>query len=184
VTREQLEHLLRASANVLRDRRKTILGSELVVIGSQSILGQFPDAPPELTRSMEADLYPLHEPGRADEIDGAIGEGSSFHESFGIYAQGVGPETAVLPEGWQQRLVAIKTPATSPAVGLCLEVHDLAVSKYIAGRPKDLDFTQQLARHGMTEKSVLLQRLDATKVDEVRRKLVLQRIKLQHGEKS
>jgi hypothetical protein len=181
VTREQLEHLLRASANVLRGNGAAVSGNEFVIIGSQSILGQFPDAPPALTRSMEADIYPLHEPGLADEIDGAIGEGSPFHESFGIYAQGVGPETAVLPQGWQQRLVIVQTPATDPAIGLCLEVHDLAVSKYIAGRQKDLEFTRELARHCMTKKSVLVQRLAATKVDDARRELALQRIRLQFG---
>lgn len=177
MTREQLEHLLRASANVLRDKGAAGASTELVIIGSQSILGQFPDAPPELTRSMEADIYPLHEPALADEIDGAIGEGSPFHEQFGIYAQGVGPETAILPEGWQQRLVLVQTPATSPAIGLCLEVHDLAVSKYIAGRPKDLEFNRELMRHGMTEKNVLVERLAATKVDDARSLLALQRIK-------
>ena len=30
----------------------------------------------------------------ADKIDGAIGEGSQFHQTYGYYAQGVGPETA------------------------------------------------------------------------------------------
>lgn len=178
--REQLEHLLRASANVLRDKGGADSGAELVVIGSQSILGQFPDAPAELIRSMEADLYPLHNPEMADEIDGAIGEGSPFHDHYGFYAQGVGPETAVLPAGWQRRLIEVKSPATSPGVGLCLEVHDLAISKYIAGRSKDLEFTQELARHGMTNKDVLLERLAATEVDESRRALAHQRISLQH----
>jgi hypothetical protein len=180
VTREQLEHLLRASANVLR--HKGAAGAdELVVIGSQSILGEFPDAPPELCRSMEADIYPLRQPALADEIDGAIGEGSQFHERFGIYAQGVGPETAVLPAGCQQRLVVVNTPATSPAIGFCLEVHDLAVSKYIAGRPKDLEFTRELARQKMTTKPNLMERLAATEVDDVRRALAVQRIKLHFG---
>ena len=35
---------------------------ELVVIGSQAILGQFPDAPVALLASMEADIYPLAHP--------------------------------------------------------------------------------------------------------------------------
>lgn len=111
----------------------------------------------------------------------AIGEGSPFHESFRIYAQGVGPETAILPQGWQQRLVRVQTPATSPAIGLCLEVHDLAVSKYIAGRPKDLEYTRELMRHGMTKKKVLMERLAATRVDAARNKLAAQRIKFHFG---
>jgi hypothetical protein len=79
-------------------------------------------------------------------IDGAIGEGSRFHEEFGYYAQGVGERTAVLPRGWRERLVAIDNANTAGVVGLCLEVNDLAISKYIAGRPKDLAFTRELAK--------------------------------------
>ena len=34
--------------------------TEFIVIGSQAILGPFPDAPPVLRLSMEADLYPRY----------------------------------------------------------------------------------------------------------------------------
>jgi hypothetical protein len=178
VTREQLEHLLRASASILIDRGSRAPTQELVVIGSQAILGQYPHAPGELLRSMEADLYPLREPELADAIDGAIGELSAFHDTYGYYAQGVGPETATLPAKWIERVAPVKSDATGQAVGLCLEAHDLAISKYVAGREKDLSFTFQLARHGMTGRSVLLERLTNTALTDVIRKLVRQRIAL------
>jgi hypothetical protein len=176
MTREQLEHLLRASIGVLQERAPA--DGELVVIGSQAILGQFPDASSELLRSMEADLYPRHAPELADVIDGAIGEGSAFHDTFGYYAQGVGPETAILPDGWLDRVFRVESPAAWRAVGLCLEVHDLAISKYVAGREKDLEFTRELARLKMTKPTVLRDRLAHTPVDAARRKLVRQRISL------
>ena len=47
-------------------------------------------------------------------VDGAIGEPSPFHHTFGVYAQGVSIETAVLPPGWQHRLVVIDTPGSQP----------------------------------------------------------------------
>jgi hypothetical protein len=174
VTREQLEHLLRASASVLINRGSRASTQELVVIGSQAILGQYPHAPGELLRSMEADLYPLREPELADAIDGEIGELSAFHDTYGYYAQGVGPETATLPAKWIERVIPVKSEAT----GLCLEAHDLAISKYVAGREKDLRFTFQLARHGITSRSVLLERLKNTALTDVIRKLVRQRIAL------
>jgi len=93
VNRAQLEHLIRAAATIAED-------DEIIVIGSQAILGQFPDAPADLCVSMEADLYPRNKPEMADLIDGSIGEGSPFHTTFGYYAQGVAVETAVLPRGW------------------------------------------------------------------------------------
>lgn len=127
--------------------------------------------------SIEAGLYPAHKPEHADLIDGSIGEHSAFHETFGYYAQGVGEDTAVLPEGWRDRLVRVENPNTNGIVGLCLEVHDLAISKYIAGREKDREFTRQLAMHGMTERKTLLERLKRTKVSDQLRDIVAQRIR-------
>lgn len=167
--RSDLEHLIRAAGRIAGER-------EIVVIGSQSILGQFPQAPIALLASMEADLYPRAQPGLADKIDGAIGEGSRFHEQYGYYAQGVGPGTAILPKGWQRRLVRIENENTGGYAGLCLEVHDLAISKYAAGRQKDLEFTRELARNGLTRRKVLLDRAAATVLEPAVDRLVRGRI--------
>jgi hypothetical protein len=92
------------------------------------------------------------------------------------YAQGVGKETAVLPRGWQKRLVRIKNPNTGGIEGLCLETHDLAISKYVAGREKDLAFTRELARHKLTNESTLLERLRSTRLEPRLARLVKGRI--------
>ena len=74
--RTQLEHIIRAAS--------AITGTiEIIVIGSQAVLGQFPNAPSELLVSIEADAFTLRAPGDADLIDGSIGEGSPFHQAFG-----------------------------------------------------------------------------------------------------
>jgi len=170
MTRSELEHVIRAAGAIAGDR-------EIVVIGSQSILGQFPEAPAALLASMEADVYPRNHPGRAGRIEGAIGEGSRFHEQYGYYAQAVGEQTATLPAGWRERLVRVENANTQGVLGLCLEVHDLAISKYAAGREKDLSFTAALARHGMTRKATLLQRAARTRLGAELRSLVLGRIR-------
>ena len=85
--RRDLEHIIRAAADIADD-------DEIIIIGSQAILGQYPDAPAELCVSV-ADVYPKNKPERADLIDGSIGEGSPFHDAYGYYAQGVGETTAV-----------------------------------------------------------------------------------------
>lgn len=159
MTRAQLEHLIRAAADIASD-------DEIVVIGSQAILGQFPDAPARLRVSVEADLFPLHHPERADLIDGTIGELSPFHATYGYYAQGVAETTAKLPAGWKQRLIVIDNANTRGARGLCLEIHDLLVSKAIAGRDKDLAFLREAARRGLATKAILLERLDTVAVDD------------------
>jgi hypothetical protein len=169
MTRSELEHVIRAAGAIAED-------GQIVVIGSQAILGQYPDAPPALLASIEADVFPRTHPERADLIDGAIGEGSRFHEEFGYYAHGVGPTTATLPRGWQRRLVRVQNANTGGVEGLCLEVHDLAVAKYAAGRPKDLVFTATLARHGMTLRERLIERAGRTTLAPAIRKAVLARI--------
>lgn len=163
--REQLEHIIRAAATIADD-------DEIVIVGSQSILGQFPSAPEEMLLSMEADVYPRHHPDRADLIDGSIGEGSPFHTTFGYYAQGVGPETACLPPGWQERAVLVRTPATRGATGIALEIHDLLVSKYAAGREKDRDFGRAAFRHKLARADTVLMRLDDTSLPPGRKELV------------
>jgi hypothetical protein len=100
VRREDFEHVIAAAANVTGE-------DEFVVIGSQAVLGSFPAAPETMLRSMEADVYPPHRPEKADDIDGALGDGSQFEATFGYYAHGVGPETAKAPAGWQERLVRV-----------------------------------------------------------------------------
>ena len=167
--RSELEHLIRAAGAIADD-------DEIVVIGSQAVLGQYPHAPAALLASMEADVFPRNRPERADLIDGAIGEGSSFHEQFGYYAQGVGEATATLPKGWRERLIPVRNPNTADIAGLCLEVHDLAISKYVAGREKDLAFTATLAQHRMTRKDALLERAAQTRLAPALRKLVEGRI--------
>ena len=142
--RGQLEHVIRAAAAITNH-------TDIVVVGSQAVLGQFPDAPPELLVSIEADVFPKDHPELSIQIDGAIGELSPFHQTFGYYAHGVDETTATLPSGWQQRLIAVRNANTGGATGWCLEVHDLAASKLVAGREKDLEFVRQLLKHRMVE---------------------------------
>src|SRR5690348_2798282 len=96
--RADLEHLIRAAGSIADTQ-------SVVIIGSQAILGAYSDPPVELVVSQEADMYPADAPERADLVDGSIGEKSPFHETFGYYAHGVSPETAVLPANWKSRVV-------------------------------------------------------------------------------
>jgi hypothetical protein len=165
VTRAQLEHIIRAACAVADD-------DEVIIIGSQSILGQFPLAPAPLVQSLEADVYPKHHPERAELIDGAMGELSMFHQTFGYYADGVSEKTATLPRGWPDRLVPICNPNTLGRTGWCLELHDLIVSKYVAGRDKDLRFASAAAQHHLVQRSTLLDRLAATELASSQRERV------------
>jgi hypothetical protein len=145
VKREDFEHAVRAAADVV--------GDDIVVIGSQAVLGQFPNAPASLLRSLEVDVFPRNEPERADEIDGAIGDGSPFYVAYGFYAHGVGPETVHAPAGWEERLVRVELPAvlqsSGTVVAWCLEAHDLVLAKLAAGRQHDYEFAVDALAAGL-----------------------------------
>lgn len=170
MNREQLEHLIRAAGSIVED--------DLVIVGSQALLGAFPDAPPELLRSMEVDMYPISDPSASDAIDGALGDGSHFHSTFGIYAHGVGPDTAVTPAGWQARLIRVEAPAHVKKrplrSGWCLEPHDLMLAKLAARRARDWDFVETALRHELVVVATLEGRLEG--MPDSHRELVRQRL--------
>jgi hypothetical protein len=141
MNRRDLEHLIRVSSQLSDEY-------ELVVIGSQAILGTDPNPPAELTVSMEADIYPLNNPDAAEKIEGVIGEGSQFHATYGYYAQAVGPDTARLPGGWKDRLLRVPETAREGGVAYCIGVVDLFLSKAAAGREKDRGFCIALLQYG------------------------------------
>lgn len=120
--REQLAHILRASCVVADD-------NDVLVIGSQAILGFYDDdeLPQSVLMSMEADIAFLDDPDRrkADEVEGAIGEMSTFHANNQVYAEGVHIDTAELPAGWRRRLVTWDLKSSAPANPSFLEPHDL-----------------------------------------------------------
>ncbi|MDQ2680565.1 MAG: hypothetical protein M3Y21_06045 [Candidatus Eremiobacteraeota bacterium] len=122
---------------------------------------------------MEADLYPLYAPQKSELLN-EIGELSLFHTQNGYYADGVDDTTATLPVGWQDRVVRISGPLTQnvhgfEARGWCLELHDLVISKLVAGREKDLTFFHTLRElNGVT----LRERLLETKLSAAKRRIV------------
>jgi len=162
MTRDQLEHAIRAACDVADD-------NELLIFGSQSILGGHPNAPPELRASVEVDVQPKNRPEKVDSIDGALGELSRFHEAHGFYVQGVSIEVAQLPEGWEDRTHQIKNDNTRGNTGYCLEVHDLAASKLAAFRDKDRDFVRVLLMEQIIDADIFLHRIDLLPVsDEIK----------------
>ncbi len=160
---QEFEHVLAAAAAVTGQ-------DELVVVGSQAILGSCRHPPASMLQSLEADIYPLHDPDAADLIDGALGDGSPFHLAYGYYAHGVGPETAKAPRGWQERLIMHEIPprvaSERTAVAWCLEAHDLVLSKCAAGRDRDWDYTTEALNAGIVQADVLFARLPDLPVDD------------------
>ncbi len=167
MTRDQLEHAIRAACEVSDD-------TELWIFGSQAILGEYPNAPASLRASIEVDVQPKNRPETVDVIDGALGELSMFHQTHGFYVHGISIESAMLPDGWEQRTVSVSDPiSTRGKTGLCIEVSDLAASKLAAYRQKDKEFVRLLLIEKMIEHNVLVVRINKLNIEEQLRERLL-----------
>ncbi len=169
MTREQLAHVLRAASRIAEVR-------DVVVIGSQSVLGTFANEvlPDEVIGSIEVDVAFLDDPAneKSDKVDGAIGELSQFHETYQYYAQGVSTSTAVLGPGWEDRLVVFENASTRPGRGLCLDPHDCVAAKLVAGRDKDFEFAAALLREELVDATTIVERIEALPVASSQKQLL------------
>lgn len=157
--RYELEHIIRAAAEVTNHY-------EFVIVGSQSILGTVPNPPADCVLSMEADIFPLDAEELSDLIEGALGEGSQFHDTHGYYAQGVDSATSVLPKGWKTRLVRLQSQNTRGFVGYCLDPVDLFLAKCVANRDKDRRFNRALLHGNCLKAADALARVEDMPLDE------------------
>jgi hypothetical protein len=166
--KQQLDHVLRAAGRITGEK-------QFIIIGSQALHGTYPDLPDEILKSLEVDLIASEHSDRTEWLN-AIGHLSRFQETFGYYADPVDRGSAILPKGWDDRLVDLPPGDTEGVRGLCLEPHDLAIAKYVASREKDLIFTRELARRGITSEERLRALLEQTPVDEQVRERIRDRI--------
>jgi hypothetical protein len=160
LTREQLEHAIRAACDVSGD-------TEIWIFGSQAILGEFPNAHESLRSSIEVDVQPKNNPDKSDEIDSSLGELSLFHKTHGFYVHGISLESVKLPKNWENRVIEVNDEVTTGGnSGLCIEVHDLAASKLVAFREKDKEFVRVLLIEEMIDINVLLARINELSIEE------------------
>lgn len=152
--RRQLEHV------ILEVGRRNDL-EYFYIISSAALLAVLPD-PPEgaLTATRDVDIIPPFDDDRlADRLSWVLGEGSDFDIEHGYYVQGVSWTTPLYaPKDWHLRALPVRVDRYT---GLCMEAHDLALSKLGAGREKDLEFVQDVARLELIQRTTLLERLTA-----------------------
>ncbi len=162
--KQQVDHVLRAAGRITGEK-------QFIIVGSQALHGKHPDLADEILTSFEVALIASNRIERTEWLN-VMGVDSQFHETYGYYADAVDPGTATLPKGWKGRLVNLPPGNTDGVRGLCLDPHDLAIAKYAAFREKDLVFTRELARRGITSRKRLLELLEQTHVtDELRERI-------------
>ena len=158
--RDQLEHAIRTACQIIGR-------PEVIIVGSQSILGTYPEEtlPAVATMSMEIDVLPIADTNEetarlADDIEGVAGELSPFEEMHGFSIDGVDLETSALPAGWRDRLVKVQNANTTAIggevvfTGWCLDKEDLCVAKLCAFREKDRDFVMALIEASLVDRRV------------------------------
>lgn len=128
-----------------------------VIIGSLSILGALPSPPRMMTRSLDIDLYPRDDPGRASEIAKHLGLGSPFELENGFYADSVSPALPALPTGWEDRMIPVEFPSGTTA--WFLDPNDAAVSKYARSDPRDREWIRAGLQAGILSMPTIEYRL-------------------------
>ena len=129
----QIEHLIRSAAAITGQKT-------FVMVGTGAVIAQLKNVPLTMTRTRGIDI---HADAATDLdavsllIDGTIGEGSQFDETFGYYAHGIEEGTACLPDDWRTRAKRIPLPGQPDIACICPDVDDIALSKACAWREKD-----------------------------------------------
>jgi hypothetical protein len=163
--RDQLEHAIGTACQIIE-------APEIIVVGSQAILGTYREdqLPVAATMSIEIDVLPIAESNEetarlADLIEGVAGEFSPFEQTHGFSIDGVDLDTCAVPDGWRERLVKVQNantaaPAGEPQfTGWCLDKEDLCVAKLCALREKDQNFVAALLDAGLVDAEVIAARL-------------------------
>jgi hypothetical protein len=163
--RDQLEHAIRTACQIIQQ-------PEVIVVGSQAILGTYDESqlPAAATMSIEVDILPIADTNDgtarlADLIEGVAGELSPFEELHGFSIDGVDLQTAVLPDGWRDRLVKVQNANTAAPdgeprfAGWCLDKEDLCVAKLVAFREKDRNFVAALLHANLVDADLIIERL-------------------------
>jgi hypothetical protein len=137
------------------------------IVGSQAVYGSLPDLDLAIVAaSTDLDFFTVpHYESLFFPAHATLGDDSEFHHEHDFYVEMVRPTLPRLPEGWEARAVrrvvgnvAIKGEQR-PVTAVYPELHDLAVSKLVVGRPQDLRFLEGLAERGHLHRDLLLERL-------------------------
>lgn len=162
MTKSKLEIMLREAGEIARDR-------DFFLFGSQALRAVCSPYPKDFPKTLEADLYPRHQPQTWSLLRQQMGRGSKFYHKYGVYLDCVDPALAMFPDGWLERLIPFRTPRTGGVTAWCLEPHDLFASKLVAWREKDQQFLRAMLKHKLAKPLIVLNRIEDLPVSPSRR---------------
>jgi len=130
-----------------------------IIVGSQAVHVVTAFLPEIVQQSIECDF--LLASGKTEtrvEINKKLGVFSSYQIEHGFYADALGLATVVLPPNWRERLQSLKDE-NGNLIAYAAEIHDIAVSKLIAGREKDFLFLKELFARELIDIDIFLERV-------------------------
>ena len=166
---------------LLAEARRLCGHADYVVVGSLSVLGmsEVTAIPANMTMSIDVDCYTLADPGRALDLQDALGEGSAFHLAHGIYLDPVNPHLPTLPDQWHCRLIKL---TRGGVVAHFLEPHDAAVSKLARAEERDLRWVKAGAKGNILSLPTIALRMKSTTfLDEAEQRAALAALKRMKG---
>lgn len=146
----------------------------VIIIGSQAALLEWPDAPIIVRTSGEIDAYPgnirewedRNQEPASEEINALFGWGSTFHEEFGFYIDGVDDRTAKLPPDWRAEAVTRTiVDDGGELTAIAPSARDLIVSKLHRLTEKDKDYISAFHAERPLDIDDLLDRLAECRPD-------------------
>lgn len=143
---------------------RAILGDHKpILVGSQTIHAITEDIPEIALQSIECDFLIVGQgPDARTRVNDELGIESEFQKSHGYYADAIGLASVVLPDGWRDRLVEL-CDENDQVIAFCADIHDIAVSKLIAGRDKDHEFLHDVLERKLVSHEIFLERIELVK---------------------
>jgi hypothetical protein len=144
---------------LIRQIAELVPGETPIIVGSQAVHAVTDSLPEIVQRSIECDF--LLTGGKTEsriKINKKLGVFSEFQIEHGFYADALGLATVVLPTGWRERLQPL-TDDDRNEIAFYAEIHDIAVSKLIAGREKDFLFLKEAFIREFITPEVFIERL-------------------------
>ncbi len=143
MTREELEHIIRASGDITDQY-------EFVVVGSQSILGAVPRPEDVFTVSMEVRWTSIpcrHRSWPTRSTAPSVKARSSMKPTATARKASARRRRACQQTGCSE-CIASRTAIPRNRIGYCLDVLDLFLAKAVAAREKDREFCIALLQYG------------------------------------
>lgn len=184
---ESIEHIIRAVGSAMEESDVYIIGSNSIFawfnlekVLNEGVSEQQKNDIMLLSTSQDVDVILAHNPEKSEDVSGALGQDSPFHIEYGYYVDGVDFATATLPANWKERCRILQSENTNQVRGHVIDVHDLVVSKLVAGRPKDLEYIEAAFRMSLINQSILIERLSLTELESGVREITENRLERLH----